>query len=201
MNAIKFISFQRNPLNTRNYGSMGPQVCFSINVLSIRPYNKLLTMKTTTKSLNSLNEKLEDKTAKEINFSCSRNQMRSVKTDWQFTKTLRMVNVQENFRKITFKLLTAVKFNRFRRKSINILKYARNGSIGMFVMHLWSIWHHIKSYDYENNNNKNRQKPKVQNKSARRIGRSHLDHKLSLKTLSVIHWKFYLRQYELSILE
>ena len=29
INAIKFISFQRNPLNTRNYASIGQQVCLS----------------------------------------------------------------------------------------------------------------------------------------------------------------------------
>ena len=33
----------------------------------------------------------------------------------------------------------------------------------MLVMHRWSIWHHNKSYDYENNN-KNVRKPKFSRK-------------------------------------
>ena len=77
-------------------------------------------------SLNSINQKLEDKTANDINFSLSRKQMGSLKseTDKQFTKTLRLVNAQEKFRKIIFKNITDIKFNRFRRKSIITLKYA-----------------------------------------------------------------------------
>ena len=77
-------------------------------------------------SLNSINQKLEDKTANDINFSLSRKQMGSLKseTDKQFTMTLRLVNAQEKFRKIIFKNITAIKFNRFQRKSIITLKYA-----------------------------------------------------------------------------
>ena len=66
-------------------------------------------------SLNSLNQKLKDKTAKESNFSCSRTEMGPVKTeaDKQFMKTLRLVIVLEKFQKIIFNFLTSIKFNRF----------------------------------------------------------------------------------------
>ena len=46
----------------------------------------------------------------------------------------------------------------------------------MFVNLKSSIRHHNKSYDYENNN-KSRQKPKIQKKRLRK-SRSHFNHKL-----------------------
>ena len=72
--------------------------------------------------------------------------------------------------------INANKFNSFQRKSINTLNYALMGPM-MSVIHGSSIRHHNKSYGFENNN-KYRQKPKIQKKSARRNCLRHLNHKL-----------------------
>ena len=54
----------------------------------------------------------------------------NTETDQQFTKTLRLVNVQENFRKAIFKFLTANKFNKFHRKLLSTLKHASLEELG-----------------------------------------------------------------------
>ena len=69
-------------------------------------------------------------------------------------------------------------------------KYAKlmlDGTERMFVIHKSPLKHHNKSYDYENNN-KYRQKPEIQEKSARRKCRRHSIFNLFyLKTLCKIN--------------
>ena len=64
----------------------------------------------------------------------------------------------------------------FQRKSINTLSHASIGKTMILVVHRLSIRHHNNSYGFESNN-KNRQKPKIQQKSARRNCLSHLNQK------------------------
>ena len=73
-------------------------------------------------SLKTYNQWLEDKTAEQNFFSCSRKQVGPVNTDTdqQFTKNLGFI-VQKIFEKLFF--LTAIKFNSFQWKSINTLRY------------------------------------------------------------------------------
>ena len=56
-------------------------------------------------------------------------------------------------------------------------KLCPNGKPRMIVGHKSSIRNHSKSYDYENNK-KYRQKPKIQEKSARRSCQRLFNHKL-----------------------
>ena len=62
INCNKFLNIQRKPVNTLNYALMGQQICLPL--IFLKPYNKLLTMKTTTKT--GKNQKFSRKVPEEI---------------------------------------------------------------------------------------------------------------------------------------
>ena len=117
-----------------------------------------------TSGIEVIKTTLGDHTATPNNFGCTfvaRKEGKSVRTeiDLLFTKLILIsLIVEKLFQNFFLKVLTAINFNSFQRKSISTLIYASMESKN-FVIFRSSLRHYDKSGDYEKND-RNRQKTK-----------------------------------------